>query len=113
MKEIDTKVRHVTTSDANLFSELGFTPEEAKQYLAESRARIYSSQIEEIKNQLMNALALCIKTQHLKQAEAAKLFAVSRPRISDVVNKKTSKFTIDALVNMLMRIGKPVKVVIG
>ena len=28
---------------------------------------------------------------------------VSRPRVSDVVNKKTAEFTIDTLVEMLSR----------
>lgn len=35
------------------------------------------------------------------------------PRVSDVVNKKTAKFTIDTLVEMLSRIGKPVKLTIS
>ena len=38
---------------------------------------------------------------------------VSRPRVSDVVNKKATKFTIDALIGMLSLIGKPVKLVVG
>jgi predicted XRE-type DNA-binding protein len=37
---------------------------------------------------------------------------VSRPRVSDVVNQKTSKFTIDTLVEMLSRIGKPVRLAV-
>ena len=46
-------------------------------------------------------------------AEAAEILMVSRPRVSDVVNKKTAKFTIDTLVEMLSRVGKPVKLAIG
>jgi predicted XRE-type DNA-binding protein len=42
----------------------------------------------------------------LKQAEAAGILMVSRPRVSDVVNTKTAKFTIDTLVEMLSRVGK-------
>ncbi len=34
---------------------------------------------------------------------------VSRPRVSDVVNQKTAKFTIGTLVEMLRRVGKPVR----
>lgn len=49
-----------------------------------------------------------MEENHLKQAEAAEILIVPRPRVSDVVNKKTSKFTIDALVGMLSRIGRPV-----
>jgi predicted XRE-type DNA-binding protein len=37
---------------------------------------------------------------------------VSRPRVSDVVNKKMAEFTIDTLVEMLSRIGKPVNLTI-
>ena len=54
-----------------------------------------------------------IAEHHLKQAEAATILMVSRPRVSDVVNKKTAKFTIDTLVEMLSRVGKPVKLAIG
>jgi len=46
---------------------------------------------------------------HLKQADAARILMVSRLRVSDVMNKKTTKFTIDTLVEMLSRIGKPVR----
>lgn len=49
----------------------------------------------------------------MKQADVATVLHIPRPRVSDVVNKKTSKFTIDALVNMLSRIGKPVQVSVG
>jgi predicted XRE-type DNA-binding protein len=34
-------------------------------------------------------------------------------KASDVVNKKVTKFTIDNLVDMLSRVGKPVKLDIG
>ena len=47
-----------------------------------------------------------------KQAEAAGILMVSRPRVSDVVNRKTAKFTIDTLVEMLSRAGKPVKLAV-
>ena len=38
---------------------------------------------------------------------------VSRPRVSDVVNRKTTKFTIDTLVAMLSRVDKPVRLIVG
>jgi predicted XRE-type DNA-binding protein len=92
---IDTKVRHVTKPGANLFLELGFPLEEAKRLRAASR------------KQINDTLRLN------RQADAAEILMVSRPRVSDVVNKKTSKFTIDTLVEMLSRIGKPVKLAVG
>ena len=35
------------------------------------------------------------------------------PRASDVVNKKTARFTIDTLVEMPGRVGKPVRLATG
>lgn len=111
MNKIDTQVRHVTKAGANLFAELGFSPDDARRYQAESKDRIDHTLA--LKEQLMGELASWISEAHLKQAEAAEILHVTRPRVSDVVNKKTSKFTIDALVDMLGRVGKPVKVMIG
>lgn len=111
MSEIDVKVRHVTQPGANLFLELGFAPDEALRYQAQSRKQINETLA--LKEQLMSELARWITDNHLKQAQAAEIFKVTRPRISDVINKKSSKFTIDALVGMLARIGKPVRLTIG
>ena len=108
---IDTEIRHVTKPGANLFLELGFTSAEAKRLQAASRKQINDTRL--LKQQLMEELAAWITEHHLKQAEAAAVLMVSRPRVSDVVNKKTSKFTIDTLVEMLSRVGKPVKLAIG
>ena len=66
-----------------------------------------------LKEQLMGELSKWISDNHLKQPDAAEILMVSRPRRSDVVNMKASKFTIDTLVNMLSRIGKPVRLAIG
>lgn len=46
-------------------------------------------------------------------ADAAQILMVSRPRVSDVMNQKTSKFTIDTLVDMPSRVGKPVRLAVG
>ena len=109
--KIDTKIRHVTKPRTNLFLELGFAPDEAKRLQAASRQQINDARL--LKQQLMEDLAIWIAKHHLKQAEAAEILMVSRPRVSDVVNKKTAKFTIDTLVEMLSRVGKPVKLTIS
>jgi predicted XRE-type DNA-binding protein len=101
--KIDTEIRHVTKPGENLFLELGFTPDEAKRLEAASRKQIDDTRL----------LTVWIAKHHLKQAEAAEILMVSRPRVSDVVNKKTAKFTIDTLVEMLSRVGKPVKLAIS
>ena len=108
---INTKIQHVTKPGANLFLELGFEPAEAARFQAESQQRINDTKV--LKEQLMEELSRWIVENHLKQAEASEILKVSRPRVSDVVNKKISKFTIDALVDMLSRVGKPVRLAIS
>ena len=100
--KIDTEIRHVTKPGANIFLELGFAPDEAKRLQAASRKQINDTR--QLKRQLMEELSVWIAKHHLKQAEAARILMVSRPRVSDVVNKKTAKFTIDTLVEMLSRV---------
>lgn len=108
---IDTTVRHVTPADANLFVELGFSVEDAAQFEAQSLRQINDTRL--LKAQLMGELSKWIDDNHLKQAQAAEILMVSRPRVSDVVNMKVGKFTIDTLVDMLSRIGKPVRLVVS
>jgi len=104
---IETKSAHITKPGDNIFADLGFSPTEAASLQAESK-RIISEKLA-IKDTLMTELAAWIETQQLKQSEAAQILGVTRPRVSDLINKKAIKFTIDALVDMLARIGKHVQ----
>ena len=104
------ETHHVTRADANLFLELGFSVSEAKKLHAASRKQINDTRL--LKQQLMTELSNWIAEHQLRQADAAQILMVSRPRVSDVVNQKTSKFTIDTLVEMLSRVGKPVRLAV-
>ena len=46
-----------------------------------------------------------IESKGWTQAEAAKTLAVTQPRVSDIVNGKIDKFTLDMLFSMLDRLG--------
>lgn len=109
--KIDTEIRRVTKPGTNLFRELGFSAEEARRLQAASRKQINDTRA--LKEQLMSELSSWIAEHRLKQADAAEILMVSRPRVSDVVNKKTAKFTIDTLVEMLSRVGKPVRLTVS
>lgn len=109
--KIDTEVRRVTKPGSNLFLELGFPPAEAKRLHALSRKHINDTR--RLKRQLMDELSTWIAEHRLKQSEAAAILMVSRPRVSDVMNKKASKFSIDTLVEMLSRVGRPVTLAVG
>ena len=58
-----------------------------------------------LRSQLMDALEAYIARERITQKEAAKRFGVSRSRVSELVNGRISKFTIDKLVNMGARVG--------
>ena len=51
-----------------------------------------------------------IKEEGLTQVEAAERFGVKQPEISNLINRKVDKFSIDKLVNMLARVGICVEV---
>jgi predicted XRE-type DNA-binding protein len=103
----NTNSMHKTPVGANVFADLGFDAKEAALLKAESN-RVISEKLA-IKELLMSELAVWMNEQHLKQSDAAQILGVTRPRVSDVMNKKTVKFTIDALVDMLARTGKHVQ----
>ena len=104
-------IRHVTTAETNIFSELGFDDCEAERLRTQAEQEV--EQLMLLKRQLMQEIAEWIDENQLKQADAAAKLNISRPRISDAVNQKTSKFTLDALVMMLMKLGKPVSLLVG
>ena len=58
-----------------------------------------------IRSALMAELAAYIEQAGLTQAEAARRFGVTQPRISDLTRGKIDLFSIDTLVNMLTAAG--------
>ncbi|MCS3666413.1 putative XRE-type DNA-binding protein [Salinibacter ruber] len=86
----------ITESTGNVFADLGFEAEEAANLKVRAR--------------LMVRLRRFIKERGMTQDEAADYFGVNQPRISDLVNKKIDKFSIDTLVNMLTQAGVGVKI---
>jgi predicted XRE-type DNA-binding protein len=87
-----TKMRR---SSANVFRDLGYGPEAAEHL--------------RIRSMLMAVLTRQIEARDVTQAEAAKLFGVSQPRVSDLVRGKIDLFSIDMLVDMLARAGMKVE----
>jgi predicted XRE-type DNA-binding protein len=58
-----------------------------------------------LRSSLMMALKAHIVRVGLSQSEAAKLFGVTQPRISDLMRGKINLFGLDALVNMAAAAG--------
>ena len=54
---------------------------------------------------LMTTLKNHLTRTEMNQAQAAKLFAVTQPRVSDLIRGKINLFGLDALVNMTTAAG--------
>lgn len=87
-------IGHVTPAGGNIFEDLGFAEEVARNL--------------KIRSELMIAIHGIVEGRGLKQTEAADLFGTTQPRISDVMRGKIDEFTIDSLVNMLAHAGVPI-----
>jgi predicted XRE-type DNA-binding protein len=62
-----------------------------------------------LRSALMTALKEYLERTGLSQLEAAKLFGVTQPRVSDLMRGKINLFAIDALVNMAAAAGMHVE----
>ena len=62
-----------------------------------------------LRSALMMALKDHIASEGLSQSEAAKLFGVTQPRISDLMRGKIDLFGLDTLVNMVAAAGMHVE----
>ncbi len=98
------EITHVTQSDGNVFEDLGFPKDEAVK-LKENANNVINA-----KRQLMENLTHWIAENNYKQSQAAELLGVSRPRVSDVVNYKTERFTVDSLISMINKTGHSVSI---
>ncbi len=58
-----------------------------------------------LRSTLMMALKEQIARNSLTQAQAAKVFGVTQPRVSDLMRGKVTLFGLDALVNMAAAAG--------
>ena len=61
----------------------------------------------------MIRLSKLIESRGLTQAQAAVLFGVTQPRISDLVRGKIDRFSVDTLIAMLGHAGVRVQIVLG
>jgi len=86
----------ITRTSGNVFKDLGFSHAEAAHLL--------------IRSELMTRLRKVIEARGLKQAEAAKMFRVSQPRVSALMKGRIDLFSVDTLIDMLDRAGFTVRV---
>ena len=81
----------ILDSCGNVFLDLGLPPDEAA--------------ILQIRADLMAELRKFIKSKRLGQAQAARLLAISESKLSDLLNGKWERFSLERLVALATRAG--------
>ena len=76
----------ITRSSGNVFTDLGFPPEEAA--------------ILAMRADLMAQLRLTVEKRNWTQVEAAKVLGISQSRVSDLMRGKWDKFSLDMLIEI-------------
>ena len=66
-----------------------------------------------LRSALMMALKDHIASEGLSQSQAAKVFGVTQPRVSDLMRGKIDLFGLDTLVNMLAAAGLHIDIHVG
>jgi predicted XRE-type DNA-binding protein len=66
-----------------------------------------------LRSSLMMALKEHIRREGLTQGQAAKVFGVTQPRVSDLIRGKIELFGLDSLVNMAAAAGLHVEMRVG
>ena len=89
----------ITPSSGNVFSDLGFGENEAEHL--------------RIRSILMGTVRKLIEDRNFTQAEAARLFGVTQPRISNLIRGRIDLFSVDTLIEMLSRAGVHVDIVVS
>ena len=88
----------MTVSSGNVFEDLGFPPDEAAAMLA--------------RETLLIELEKELRRRGKKQQALAEELGIPRTRISEVLNLKTERFSLDKLVSLLHRAGRRVELTV-
>lgn len=86
----------VERSSGNIFYDLGF----------ENHEELF------VRSQLACAIALIIQKRKMKQVEVAKLLGLTQGRVSELVNGKLDKFSLDRLIAILNALDQRVRIVV-
>lgn len=79
----------------NVFADIGFSPEEAHNLL--------------LRSDLMTRVERFVKRTGMTQMQAARALGITQPRLNALLKGKIDQFSLDALVNMLARVGMRVE----
>ena len=85
----------VQRGTGNVFTDLGFAPDEAANL--------------QLRSDLMIQLRARLEQLHVTQVQAARALGVSQPRVSDLMRGRIDRFSIDMLIKFLGKVGVEVR----
>ncbi|CAD85283.1 helix-turn-helix domain-containing protein [Nitrosomonas europaea] len=88
----------ITDSSGNIFTDLGFNPEQSAIYT--------------LRAELMSNLRKTIRERKWTQEEAAKVLNIGQSRVSDLMRGKWEKFSLDMLITLAIRVGKRIGITV-
>jgi predicted XRE-type DNA-binding protein len=88
----------VQRGSGNVFSDLGFAPEEAANL--------------QVRSDLMIQLRRRLEWLRVTQLRAAQLLGVSQPRVSDLMRGRIDRFSVDMLIKLLGKAGAEVRLTV-
>ena len=62
-------------------------------------------QVIQLRVQLMNHVKKVVQEEGWTQAQAAEYLGVAQSRVSDLLNSKSNKFSLDMLISLASRVG--------
>lgn len=93
-----TKRLKIEKGSGNIFRDLGFPPGEAQNLI--------------MRAELMIKIEQFVRKSGMTQKEAARLLGITQPRLNLLLKRKIELFSLDALVNMVARVGMQVKLTV-
>lgn len=100
----------MTYEGRSVFDDLGFSEEETVELISKAQKEI--SQRNAIKLAAVEVITAEIRQRQMNVTSAAQFLSISRPRLSNITNRKLENFSIDSMVDLLTKFGKTVQITI-
>ena len=88
----------IQRGSGNVFTDLGFPPEEAANL--------------QVRSDLMIQLRKRLEALKVTQRHAARVLGVSQPRVSDLMRGRIDRFSVDMLIKLLGKAGVEVRLTV-
>lgn len=102
------EINGVVYEGRSVFDDLGFSEDETVKLMTEVADNIAMRNA--MKMFIVEAINEQISQRQLNITKAAELLQISRPRLSNIAGARLEKFTIDAALDLMFKLGKEVKI---